>query len=98
MQFQSQLELPRIICGCCTTSIRPEGIHVRDVESIRDIKNIGAGLEVKAFAEINPLGNSQVVEDGPRPSASVASEISIQRNERSIETIDETWQLEAASR
>ena len=46
MQFQTELELPRIICGGCTASIRPERIYVRDVKSIRDIEDVGAGLEI----------------------------------------------------
>src|SRR5579864_7615018 len=82
VQLHGELELARIVGGCGLAGVAggaaAERAHGGYVHFVCDIEHVGDQFQAYAFAEVDSLGNSHIVEHRPGLSAGVAAQIAVE--------------------
>ena len=54
------------------------------VETIRQVEHVDDQIRIDALAEINALGDTEIVENGPGLNPAVALKVAVQRQQRAV--------------
>src|SRR6266478_1771268 len=88
VQFQRKLELARVVRSGCLTGVSEERAYGRHVVAVGDIEHVGDEIHIEALAEVDALGDAQIVEDCPRRDPGVAAKVAVEGRERTVEVED----------
>ena len=77
VKLHGKLELARIIRRGRLAGVAEQRAHRCHIHLVRDVKHIGDQVHAEALAEINPLGETHVVEDRPRLNSRIAAQVAV---------------------
>ncbi len=77
VELHGELKLPRIVSRRRLPCIGKQRADCGHVVPVRDVEHVGNQFHVKALAEVDALGDAQIVKHGPRRDTGVAAKIAV---------------------
>ena len=78
VDLDRELELPRIVSRRRRAGVCKQRADSGYIKSVRNVEHVGNQIHVHTLAEWNSLGDSQIVEDGPRSNSGIAAEVAVE--------------------